>query len=252
MQDDKAFDQAMNDERRGMIHKSDAPDFVKKQEGIPTKVIKSFAEAHEKATRKKRPPRKLIFLSGFANTGKDTVCELLTKISPEPVIRIALADALKSECYPTLGKEYDPKDDNREWKDAHRPQIIQYGEGQKQEHGQYYWIRRALEDEMNKVYEREMDIPHIIVTDVRRTEEVMWLKHYKVGHFAELERARTIWEPIMFVVHREGAESDKDYLTHIALEYAAETRVFMSMIRNYGSMKDLDQQLKDLYVCYIR
>jgi len=227
-----------------------------KQQVLPPEAIKDFAQAHQESTRKQRPPRKLIFLSGFANTGKDTVCELLTKISPEPVIRIALADALKTECYPTLGKEYDPENDSegeaREWKDKHRPEIIRYGEGQKQEHGQNYWIKRALEEELNREYEREMDIPHIIVTDVRRTEEAMWMKRYKMGKFPALLKARGIWEPIMFVVHREGAEKDKDYLTHVCLEYAAETRMFMSMIKNYGSLKDLDQQLKDLYVRYIR
>lgn len=230
------------------MHKAELP--------IPKGMVAEFAKAHEKATRKQRPPRKLIFLSGFANVGKDTVAEMLTKISPEPVKCISLAGALKTECYPTLGKEYDPDNDSegeaREWKDAHRPQIIQYGEGQKMLHGMYYWIKRALDEELAKTYDREMDIPHIIITDARRTEEVMWLKHYKMGHFAELAKARDIWEPIQFVVHREGAEKDNDYLTHIALEYAAETRTFLSMIKNYGTLKDLEQQLKDLYVRYIR
>ena len=120
------------------------------------------------------------------------------------------------------------------------------------EHGMYYWIKRALDEELAKTYDREMDIPHIIITDARRTEEIMWFKHFKLGHFIELEKARTIWEPVHFVVHREGAEKDSDYLTHIALEYAAETRTFVSMIKNYGTLKDLEQQLKDLYVRYIR
>jgi hypothetical protein len=118
--------------------------------------------------------------------------------------------------------------------------------------GQYYWVKRALDPILTKKYERDMEIPHIIVTDMRRTEEVMWMKHYKLGHFAELEEARKIWEPIMFVVHREGAESDKDYLTHVCLEYAAETRAFMRMIKNYGTVKELEQHLKDVYVRDIR
>ena len=223
---------------------------------IPEKTVAEFAKAHEKATRSQRPPRKLIFLSGFANVGKDTVADMLTKISPEPVISISLAGALKTECYPTLGKEYDPDNDGegeaRVWKDAHRKEIIQYGEGQKMIHGQNYWIQRALDTELKKKYDREIDIPHIIITDARRTEEIMWLKHFKLNQFDELSAAREIWEPIMFMVHREGAEEDKDYLTHVCLEYAAETRTFMSLIKNYGTLKDLDQQLKNLYVRYIR
>ena len=107
-------------------------------------------------------------------------------------------------------------------------------------------------DGVMKEYEKEMAIPHIIVTDMRRTEEVMWMKHYKLGQFKELLKARSIWEPVMFVVHREGAESDNDYLTHVCLEYAAETRAFLSIIRNFGTVKDLEQKLKDLYVRDIR
>jgi len=218
----------------------------------PTEIDK-FAKAYEKATRKKRPPRKLIFLSGFANVGKDTVFNLLQSISTEPMVRVSFADALKTECYPALGGgEYDPENEDREWKDANRAGIIQYGESKKHENGMYYWLKRALDPELLKQYEAETYLPHIVVTDARRTEEMMWFKHFKLGHFAELIDARLIWEPVMFVVHREGAESDKDYLTHVALEYAAETRMFMQMIKNYGTIDQLEQKLRDTYVRYIR
>lgn len=223
---------------------------------VPDSTIEGFAAAHSKATRSKRPPRKLMFLSGFANTGKDTVLRLLKEISPEPIVRVSFADILKTECYPVISDgevEYTgPDTDDREWKDAHREDIIRYGEGKKMEHGQYYWVKRALDSHLKKEYDNGMAIPHIVVTDMRRTEEVMWMKHYKLSHFKELEKARSIWEPVMFVVHREGAESDKDYLTHICLEYAAETRAFNSMIRNFGTVKELEQKIKDLYVRYIR
>ena len=228
----------------------------RQKEAIPTQVIGDFAKSHQKATRSKRPPRKLIFLSGFANTGKDTVCRLLEEISPEPIVRVSFADILKQECYPVISDgavEYNgPDTEDREWKDAHRDEIIRYGEGQKMKNGQYYWVKRALDSVLNKEYKSGLALPHIIVTDMRRTEEVMWMKHYKLGQFAELEKARAIWEPVMFVVHREGAEADKDYLTHVCLEYAAETRAFLSVIKNYGTVKELDQKLKDLYVRDIR
>jgi hypothetical protein len=224
--------------------------------GIPTKVIGDFAKAHQKATKPKRPPRKLIFLSGFANTGKDTVLKKLQEISTEPIVRVSFADILKKECYPIISNgtvEYNgPETEDRKWKDAHREEIIRYGEGKKMEHGQYYWIKRALHPEFEKEYKTGIALPHIVVTDARRTEEIMWMKHYKLGNFTELDEARKTWEPVMFVVHREGAEKDKDYLTHICLEYAAETRSFLSMIKNYGTVKDLEQKLKDLYVRDIR
>lgn len=206
----------------------------------------------DKPERKPKPHRKLIFLVGFQNTGKDTVYKLLNEISPDPMVRVSFADALKAEIYPKLGKEYDPENDDRAWKDEHRAQIIQYGESQKHEHGMYYWVKRALDDLLTKKYDKRTDYPHIVVTDCRRVEEIMWFKHFKLGHFLEINDALEIYEPLMFAVHREGAEKDKDYLTHIAIEYASETRTFHKLIKNYGTEKELNQQLKDIYVRYIR
>jgi len=226
------------------------------QFSVPSSTIDGFAKSHQQATRSNRPPRKLIFLSGFANTGKDTVVKLLEEISPEPIVRVSFADILKQECYPIISDgavEYTgPDTEDRVWKDAHREDIIRYGEGQKMKHGQYYWVKRALHPELTKEYTTGMVLPHIVVTDMRRTEEVMWMKHYKLGNFSELDTARRTWEPVMFVVHRQGAEKDNDYLTHVCLEYAAETRSFLSMIKNFGTIKDLNQNLKDLYVRDIR
>jgi hypothetical protein len=201
---------------------------------------------------RQKPHRKLIFLGGFANTGKDTVCQMLKEIAPVPIVRVSFADALKSEVYPTLGKEYDPENDDREWKDKHRPQIIQYGEGQKHEHGMFYWVRRALDELLLKKYERLADYPHIVVTDARRTEEFMWLRYFAAHKFAELEEAYHVYNPIGVAVHRPGAESDKDYLTHVALNYATETRAFSTGIKNEGDLKSLRQRVESLYGIHIK
>jgi len=205
-----------------------------------------------KPERKAKPHRKLIFLVGFKNTGKDTVCNMIKEISPDPVIRIAFADAVKKEVYPILGKEYDPDNDDRKWRDDNRDKIIHHGESQKHEHGQYYWVKKALDEPLLKKYDRRVDYPHIIVTDCRRVEEIMWFKHFKMGHFKELIPALDIYEPLMFAVHREGAEKDdKDFLTHVAVEYAGETRVFHQLIKNYKGEKELKQQINNLYASYI-
>lgn len=205
---------------------------------------------------KKLPKRKLIFLVGYKNTGKDTVCQLIDKVSIEPTIRVSFADALKTECYPLMDidpKEYTPETDDREWKDAHREKIIQYGEGQKQKYGMFYWVERALnpvllEKDFSNI--KGKDLPHIIVTDCRRTEEVMWFKTFKVHGNKDI---REVYDPIMFVVHREGAEKDDpDYLSHVALQYAAETRVFDKMIKNYTTLDKLELYIKDLYTVAIR
>ena len=226
-----------------------------KQKGKPPKLLvspslkKSISDQKEKT---KKPIRKLIFLAGFANTGKDTFVKFLQEISIEPVVRVAFADALKREVYPTLGREYSGvESEDREWKDKHRAEIIAYGEGQKHKHGQNYWVKQALDPLLLKEYRREIDIPHIVVTDCRRVEEIMWYKHFKLDHFEELKKARKIYEPIMYVVHRKGAESDSDYLTHIALEYATETRAFF-LVKNYGSEKDFKKLIDHLYVREIR
>jgi hypothetical protein len=213
--------------------------------------------SEDKANAKpKSAPRKLIFLMGFADTGKDTTFELIKKTSMEPVIRVSFADALKTECYPKMKvdpKEYSVETDDRKWKDAHRDEIIRYGEGQKHIHGMYYWVQRALDPvlfrkDFSKI--KASQIPHIVVTDCRRTEEVMWFKEFKMHGQPEY---REIYDPIMFVIHREDAEKkDRDYLSHVALQYAAETRVFDKMIKNYDTVAKLEQQIKDIYAVKIR
>jgi len=216
--------------------------------GTPNAVMEIAPEpSNNKPTK-----RKLIFIMGYANTGKDTFYKLLKGISREPVVRVSFADALKTECYPTLGKEYTPETDNRKWKDDHRTEIINYGEGQKHKHGMYYWIERALNPvlfrkDFSKL--KPSEFPHIVVTDCRRTEEVMWFKEFKM--FGE-PHFRAIYDPIIFVMHRKNAEkNDRDYLTDVALMYAAETRVFDQMIKNYETLEKLELKIKDIYAVKI-
>lgn len=213
---------------------------------------KEITDAIDK--KKKKPVRKLIFLLGFKNTGKDTVAEILKEVSVEPVERVAFADALKKEIYPKLGGSYDdPKTEDREWKDKHRAEIIAYGESQKHEKGMYHWVNTALGGLLTRKYERAVDVPHIIVTDCRRIEEVLWFKHFKLGHFSELKAANIVYEPVFYVVHKKDAEiEDKDYLTHICVEYCTETRVIHGVLRNYGTLKQLKNLVKDWYVTKIK
>lgn len=210
-------------------------------------------ESAQAGIKKRKPTRKLIFVMGFKNTGKNTFADIMKEISTEPIEQVAFADALKDEFYPTIGLHIDHLTETREIKEGARDRMIQYGEGQKHKNGMYYWVSRALDSILTKKYEKDSQIPHIIVTDCRRVEEIMWYKHFKLGHFAELETARAIYEPIMFVIHRKEANlEDHDYLTHIALEYAAETRVFEKLIHNYGTREELVNKLKDLYAIKIR
>ena len=219
------------------------------------KMIPDFkmVEAAAAGRKNPKPTRKLIFLMGFKNTGKNLVADILKNISTEPVVQVAFADVLKDEFYPTVGlPEVNHLNETREIKEKVRKEMIQFGESKKQENGQYYWVKRALDGLISAKYEKQSEYPHIVVTDCRRVEEVMWFKHFKLGHFENLTAARDIYEPIMFVIHRQGAESDTDYLTHIALEYAAETRVFEKLVHNYGTVSELENKIKDLYAIKIR
>jgi len=218
---------------------------------VPDQELIKRAQMHVK---KPKPTRKLIFVMGFKNTGKNLFAEILKDISTEPVIQVAFADALKDEFYPTIGMpEINHVNETRELKESVRADIIRFGEGEKQKFGMYHWVSKALDKVLMREYLKDSETPHIVVTDCRRVEEVMWYKHFKLNHFTELEHAREIYEPIMFVIHRQGANmEDKDYMTHIALEYAAETRVFEKMIHNYGTKEELVNKMKDLYAIKIR
>jgi hypothetical protein len=192
---------------------------------------------------------------GFQNTGKDTVAEMLIKMSYGKIKRVRFADALKTECYPLMEidpKEYDPENDDREWKDAHRKEIIRYGEGQKMKHGMNYWVERALDPHLLPENVEGYEYPDLIVTDCRRTEEVMWFKKFKLNKSPKYKHLWELYEPLLIAVHREGAEKDSDYLTHIAIEYAAETRAYHKFIKNYGSVEDLERMVKDFYVINVR
>jgi hypothetical protein len=209
-----------------------------------------------KLNKPKTRKHKLIFLVGFQNTGKDTVADMLVKMSYGKMQCVSFAEALKVECYPLMEvdpKEYSRETDDREWKDAHRAEIIRYGEGQKQKHGMYYWIERALDQYLiPEEGAEDHQYQDLVVTDCRRTEEMMWFKKFKLNKMPKYQHLWELYEPIMLAVHREGAEKDKDYLTHVALEYAAETRTFDRMIKNYGSLEDLERIMKDVYAVRIR
>jgi hypothetical protein len=208
-----------------------------------------------KQKKPKTRKHKLIFLVGFQDTGKDTVAEMFMKMSYGKIKRVSFADALKTECYPLMEvdpKEYSLETDDREWKDAHRAEIIKYGEGKKQEHGMNYWVERALDPHLLPENTDGYEYPDLVVTDARRTEEMMWFKKFKLNKLPKYSHLWELYELFMIAVHRQGAEKDNDYLTHVAVEYAAETRTFNKMIKNYGTVKDLERLIKDFYAINLK
>jgi phosphomevalonate kinase len=194
--------------------------------------------------------RHLIFLLGFKRVGKNTVADILNEISFNQFHSIGFADALKKEYWAQLGMEWDKENEDDDLKEQHRPKIIQYGEGKKQEKGMHYWLERALDD----VLFDQDDKKSIIVTDCRRVEEVLWMKDFMQKRHPKYVSLYDKIEPHMFAVHMPDADlKDKDYLTHLAVRIASEEQWLINrFIKNYGTLKDLRVSLEELYACRLK
>jgi len=189
--------------------------------------------------------RNLIFLCGFKNTGKDTVAKMINDLSYGNYDIVGFADALKKDYYASVGVEYDRDTEDRDFKEKHRPGIIQYGEGMKQEHGMYHWIETAL-DEL--IFDEKSE-KGIIVPDCRRVEEVKWMKDFMRQIHPKYQFVYEKFNPFFFAVHREGAEDeDTDYLTHIAIKIASEEMFMVNeFIPNFETLKKLKIRVEELY-----
>lgn len=204
-----------------------------------------------------RKPR-LIFLSGYKGSGKDTFAKLLAdeykKSGNNNFVVVALADALKREVYSRHGVEFTTSlEEDRDFKESVREELIQYAESEKRKNGEYYWIAKAIFPIIDPIIEAgHIDkLPDIIVTDCRRVEEVMWYKHIKFGTLNN--EISKYYDTMFFIVHREDAEvTDNDYLTRIALKYAVESRIMDKLIRNYRDITKLEVIAKEVYAVKLK
>jgi phosphomevalonate kinase len=193
---------------------------------------------------KKRP---VIFLIGYKNTGKDTVAEMLNKVSGNQFDIVGFADALKKEYYATVGVEYDRKTEDRDFKEKHRDGIIRYGESMKHEKGMHHWIESALDPYIFK------GDKGIIVPDCRRAEEVHWFIDFRDNKLEKYKEVRDNFRPLFIAVHRSGAENeDSDYLTEVAGRVATDNYVLNSFIDNSESLEKLKVKVEELYAVNIR
>jgi len=194
--------------------------------------------------------RNVIFLSGFKNTGKDTVSEMINEMSYDKYDIISFADAVKKEYYDSIGIKYDKGNEDRTFKELHRTGIISYGESQKHLYGANYWIEKALDD---LLFDKESE-RGIIVPDCRRTEEMFWYLDFLNSSMPKYQFIRDNFIPHFFMVHREDADlEDKDFLTHIAIRVATELMYLPNRyIPNHATLDKLKVQVEEIYACRLK
>ena len=119
---------------------------------------------------------KLIGISGFARSGKDTFFErskLLLEKHGKKAIRVAFADALKSECDELLSKytklsAFTEKDEEKE---IVRPLLVTYGTQIRRKLNENCWIEKV----QPQVIEYLKSDYYVFVTDVRFKNEAQWI-----------------------------------------------------------------------------
>jgi hypothetical protein len=136
--------------------------------------------------------KKLIGISGFARSGKDTFYERAAKIlakDEKKSHRIAFADALKNELNELLIKNVDISafTENNEEKELIRPLLVTYGTEIRRKLNQNCWIERVQPRVIHHLNEGD----YVFVTDVRFENEAKWI---------------TMNGGCLVNIHREGIE----------------------------------------------
>ena len=168
----------------------------------------------------------LIGLTGYAQSGKDTLAEIL--VSKFGFTRVAFADPIRDFCYEAnpmishVGNEpvfLRTVVDRDGWDKAKqisgvRRLLQNVGVAARNNFGQDFWVMQA----MQKVrYESR-----IVVTDVRFINEAEWIKNYEDSH---------IWRVV-----RPGVEAVNNHVSESQMAEYKVDQVFL----NDGSLEDLE------------
>jgi hypothetical protein len=171
---------------------------------------------------------KIVVLVGGTGTGKDTLAKHFVGKGFE---KVTFGDEVKREIYPNLpgGEQYLDKlgEEDREWKDGVRDQIILHAEMQKIKQSPFHWVNKTkLIDVLDK---RKDKVGDIIVTDCRRIEEMHWF----------LSHANRIKVQVYFVhVFMDGVV-DEDYRTNQAIEYGYLQKIFSAKVESVKGKPEL-------------
>ena len=175
----------------------------------------------------------LIGLTGYAQSGKDTLAQEL--VENYGFTRVAFADKIRELLY-----ELNPETmsecgslrlrtavDDLGWEQAKKiPEVRRLlqdiGLGARKIFGEYFWIEQALKNIPSKY-------PHgarIVVTDVRFINEADWIKKYENSHIWRVKR------PNVGAVNSHVSESEMD-------GYKAD-----QIFNNTGTVEDLKRLVK--------
>jgi hypothetical protein len=139
--------------------------------------------------------KKVIGLSGVAQSGKDTFASILEsrlQKAGRRVKKIALADPLKSDCNDFITKNFGFSAFTQvpEEKTLIRPMFVWYGDAQRKRTGGRYWINKAQE------VINHTDFDFYIITDVRYAhytqDEIYWLQEELNGVVCHISK----WTPM--------------------------------------------------------
>lgn len=168
----------------------------------------------------------IIGLSGYAQSGKDTVANIL--VEEYGFTRVAFADKIRGLLY-----EMNPRINDRQlqqWIDIQgwdatkamsevRMLLQNVGVGARKIFGENHWIIEAFKD----IHGTERNY---VISDVRFTNEANWIKEVYGGH---------IWR-----VERPGTKPVNDHVSELELNVWN----FDELIYNAGSIEDLKEVVR--------
>lgn len=167
----------------------------------------------------------LIGLTGYAQSGKDTLAQIL--VEEHGFVRIAFADKIRKFLYETnpmidnvagepifLKERVDRDGWDETKKNPHVRRIMQtMGVAARNNFGDDFWIREAFGDVRHS--------QKIVVTDVRFRNEADWIKQYENSH---------IWR-----VKRNGVEPINAHVSESEMDGYKADQIFA----NNGTVEDL-------------
>jgi hypothetical protein len=126
----------------------------------------------------------IIGLTGYAQSGKDTVAKIL--VDNYGYTRIAFADKIREFLYETAPDYIKLLVDEVGWEKAKKNQVVREllqttGVGARNVFGEEFWISQA--------FSGRRDVDNVVVTDVRFTNEADYIKWYPGSQLWRIKRS---------------------------------------------------------------